>query len=143
VSTYPKFEPIKVTEEPPVSGRFPSTSEVSGASKLRRCRLVPMKLLIVTLVTLEGSLTGAELSHLNAVVVCHEVHAQGAEKICTEMLDATVPKCRPERLTRAPPVCGTLRTPCDITGASILNTPTPVPNSPPTLIIIPTLPAYK
>ena len=111
VFTYPKFNPNNVTDAPPVSGIFLSSTEANGASKLSMPRPVPTVLLNVTETARLAGAISCGVSHLRIVDDCHDTLWQIAAPSCTDGVDPLMPKCRPASVTDALPVCGMFRIP--------------------------------
>lgn len=122
----PKLRPVTVMELPPVCAIFSDAAEVTGASNVNACRLVPVIAPTVVYAIAVSEDSAAEL-HASEVPETHEVQLHAADSNTAVWVKSSLPKFKPVSVIDARPACGTFSKAALATGPSKENTDVAVP----------------
>ena len=133
-SPTPKFSPEMVNDAYPLCGAFSRTSDADAASKVKIGDPVPDTDATVTLAALNKSANAFD-RHVKVVADVQDEVRQTPRSPPPPLSSPNVavcspiPKCRPDTVTDANPLCGAFRRASETTAASKLKTGLPVPET--------------
>ena len=139
-SLSPKLSPLTVTDPLPLTTAFDRANDATGPSKLNASVIVPTTpptvtcTIRITSYKLPSASHSADAWHPTDVADVHADVMHTADTSCAVAVYSTYRKLSPLTVTDALWLYGMFRCANDATGPSKLNTPYPVPTTPPTVI---------
>lgn len=130
-----KLSPVTVTHEPPELAPFRKVLDATGASKLIPETNVPATAATVREMGIKSEVVFEPPKQLTPVAEDHAAVTQAEALVCILAVKSSLPKLSPLTVTDEDPLDGTLRNPCEPTGASNVKDNPPVPAIAPTVKI--------